>query len=267
MPNRVERDCEKGPLEAPTSLKSLDRREETLLSRLIRLISGAVVCALVALANAPASAQGDPCSGGAGGPGHCIDAYVAVNIWVGTVQLYSAGGQLLSTTSYITVESSDQGADPINSFLAPLQAQSDATYIEGNTALPAIVRDNIASFVGANGLGAAWDGVTYPSPAEQALYSLLTSQVPPFQITADTGNVLLGTQFEFASVWGPFGPVPDGSNDYVEGGSNIDVYERTIEETLMSTVPEPSTWAMMLIGFAGLGFLVHRRRQRAATAA
>jgi len=27
-----------------------------------------------------------------------------------------------------------------------------------------------------------------------------------------------------------------------------------------SAVPEPSTWALMLIGFAGLGFLAHRRR-------
>ena len=27
-------------------------------------------------------------------------------------------------------------------------------------------------------------------------------------------------------------------------------------------VPEPSTWAMMLLGFAGLGFLVHRRSRK-----
>jgi hypothetical protein len=60
--------------------------------------------------------------------------------------------------------------------------------------------------------------------------------------------------------------VPDGSNDYVEGGSNIDVYERTIDEKLISAIPEPSTWAMMLIGFAGLGFLAYRRQQPAATA-
>ncbi|MBO0734135.1 MAG: PEP-CTERM sorting domain-containing protein [Methylocapsa sp.] len=28
-------------------------------------------------------------------------------------------------------------------------------------------------------------------------------------------------------------------------------------------IPEPSTWAMMLIGFAGLGFLGYRRTRRA----
>ena len=27
------------------------------------------------------------------------------------------------------------------------------------------------------------------------------------------------------------------------------------------TVPEPSTWAMMLLGFGGLGFLAARRRR------
>jgi hypothetical protein len=30
--------------------------------------------------------------------------------------------------------------------------------------------------------------------------------------------------------------------------------------TAVAAVPEPSTWAMMILGFAGLGFLAHRRR-------
>ena len=30
---------------------------------------------------------------------------------------------------------------------------------------------------------------------------------------------------------------------------------------VVSTVPEPSTWAMMIFGFAGLGFMAYRRRQ------
>jgi hypothetical protein len=29
-------------------------------------------------------------------------------------------------------------------------------------------------------------------------------------------------------------------------------------------VPEPSTWAMMLLGFAGMGFMAHRRKSKPA---
>lgn len=34
----------------------------------------------------------------------------------------------------------------------------------------------------------------------------------------------------------------------------------------VATVPEPSTWAMMILGFTGVGFIAHRRRQRALAA-
>jgi PEP-CTERM motif len=34
--------------------------------------------------------------------------------------------------------------------------------------------------------------------------------------------------------------------------------------TLTVAVPEPSTWAMMLLGFCGLGFLAYRRKNQAA---
>lgn len=36
---------------------------------------------------------------------------------------------------------------------------------------------------------------------------------------------------------------------------------------ISSAVPEPSTWAMMILGFAGLGFLAHRRRRMQRTLA
>jgi hypothetical protein len=37
-------------------------------------------------------------------------------------------------------------------------------------------------------------------------------------------------------------------------------------DPLASTVPEPSTWAMKLIGFAGLGFMTYRRTTKNTTA-
>ncbi|MBA2401018.1 MAG: PEP-CTERM sorting domain-containing protein [Bradyrhizobium sp.] len=38
-------------------------------------------------------------------------------------------------------------------------------------------------------------------------------------------------------------------------------------ETSVAAVPEPSTWAMMILGFAGVGFIAYRRRNQSAVAA
>ena len=43
--------------------------------------------------------------------------------------------------------------------------------------------------------------------------------------------------------------------------------EVRIEGELTAAVPEPSTWAMMLLGFAGVGYGVYRRKRMAALAA
>jgi hypothetical protein len=32
----------------------------------------------------------------------------------------------------------------------------------------------------------------------------------------------------------------------------------------VSAVPEPSTWAMMILGFCGIGFMAYRRKDRGA---
>jgi hypothetical protein len=42
---------------------------------------------------------------------------------------------------------------------------------------------------------------------------------------------------------------------------------RSIDNASTGGVPEPMTWAMLLVGFAGLGVALRRRRGQAATAA
>jgi PEP-CTERM motif len=34
----------------------------------------------------------------------------------------------------------------------------------------------------------------------------------------------------------------------------------TVSDNVVTAIPEPSTWAMLLIGFAGIGFAAYRRR-------
>lgn len=54
------------------------------------------------------------------------------------------------------------------------------------------------------------------------------------------------------------------------GGSPADadyddlVIKFTLSNGFVAPVPEASTWAMMLLGFAGIGFLAYRRRPKAA---
>ncbi|SHK60939.1 PEP-CTERM protein-sorting domain-containing protein [Bradyrhizobium lablabi] len=45
-------------------------------------------------------------------------------------------------------------------------------------------------------------------------------------------------------------------------GETLTAYSGSI--VTISAVPEPSTWAMMILGFAGLGFMAYRRKSKAA---
>ncbi len=52
-----------------------------------------------------------------------------------------------------------------------------------------------------------------------------------------------------------FGSVGDGPNEW---GYNI------AANVTVGAVPEPSTWAMMILGFAGVGFMAYRRKAKPA---
>jgi hypothetical protein len=46
------------------------------------------------------------------------------------------------------------------------------------------------------------------------------------------------------------------------GIANTDQFATvTLVSTVVTDVPEPSTWAMMILGFAGIGFMAYRRKQ------
>jgi hypothetical protein len=42
------------------------------------------------------------------------------------------------------------------------------------------------------------------------------------------------------------------------------VFDQGHELLTISAVPEPSTWAMMLLGFTGIGFMAYRRKSKPA---
>lgn len=69
----------------------------------------------------------------------------------------------------------------------------------------------------------------------------------------------LATPFTYTYV-----PVGNSGNlsSFVFGLDNLTLANNTV--TLTDAVPEPSTWAMLLLGFAGLGFMAYRRKAKPA---
>jgi PEP-CTERM motif len=63
------------------------------------------------------------------------------------------------------------------------------------------------------------------------------------------GNFISDTVINLGSDFGP--QIDLKISNYGSGGSGSFVFG--------GAVPEPSTWAMMLLGFAGLGYAGHRR--------
>jgi PEP-CTERM motif len=68
-----------------------------------------------------------------------------------------------------------------------------------------------------------------------------------------------GFQFDFPTLGGSVQP---GNFDSVTSESRF--LFGTVTPAIASSVPEPSTWAMMILGFAGVGVIAYRRKSKPA---
>lgn len=84
-------------------------------------------------------------------------------------------------------------------------------------------------------------------------------------ITTPWEVILIGSS---ASLTAPVGAttlyfgIPDGFQNGIAQFYHDNV--GAFEVTVTSGVPEPSTWAMMILGFAGVGFIAYRRKSKTA---
>jgi hypothetical protein len=62
------------------------------------------------------------------------------------------------------------------------------------------------------------------------------------------------------------GPDTTGYMNYIDTNLGTDIEANFVSLTV-SAVPEPSTWAMMILGFAGIGLMTYRRQNRVPVAA
>ncbi len=73
----------------------------------------------------------------------------------------------------------------------------------------------------------------------------------------DTFNTFGGSVSFVQAVWGEGNDPPGTLPTHWYGAGQPDFFS----SANLSAVPEPSTWAMMILGFAGVGFMAYRRKQ------
>jgi hypothetical protein len=77
----------------------------------------------------------------------------------------------------------------------------------------------------------------------------------PFQFTASTAPTAGGGGHIYWTSVSPFGAAVWSTDAFRPGWAEF-------QATITTAVPEPSTWAMMILGFVGVGFMAYRRKSK-----
>jgi hypothetical protein len=94
-------------------------------------------------------------------------------------------------------------------------------------------------------------------------------------VTLNSGGIITSTDFQHQFTYttaGVFSPEVTGSVSGAEPtAASVIFFSQPVDLTsslqvnsVMTGVPEPSTWAMLLLGFAGIGLATYRRKARQA---
>jgi len=137
----------------------------------------------------------------------------------------------------------------------------DITQITGTVAGPGPA-GVIDGLFGGNPGVATLSPASANTPAGQFIYDnswFLTP--PPF---SNPGVLFTIGGFE----WNLFSTASTGPGNFTLDGTNPGSYNPSVTGSLTTTtisgVPEPSTWAMMILGFMSVGFVAYRRKSKLA---
>jgi hypothetical protein len=106
----------------------------------------------------------------------------------------------------------------------------------------------------ATATGISWD---FDAPATNWAYFIYTNGPDPINSALFVLNDAVGSgSLTPSAIAIAVGSFADASYTVLAQSGTVDV------ATVSSAVPEPSTWAMMLLGFAGVGFMAYRRKSK-----
>lgn len=198
--------------------------------------------------------------GNPGGGGASTDAVLAGSFAAGSNSLFTFSVTGLIGCCGSANSTADGGGGGMN-----IVGANGLSNLSGNSTVPLV-----GVFVAADPFGAA-----APAPLDFDVSSLTTLFSPLLNQVFYIGDGLTGNNNSLGAVQtfaAPSGATAlyigvidangfgGNSGFYADNPGSLDV---TVGVSTVSGVPEPSTWAMMLLGFAGVGFTAYRRRKAA----
>jgi hypothetical protein len=202
------------------------------------------------------------------GPVFFLAAFISVN---------GSGGPDMDTVSRtITVPEGKPVFFPvINSFFVPINGNGTANTSPCPSPLTLTCAINAASFTEFENMAVQLDGTTLLDNSQIETYRQMSTSYFSFDLP--------GTTVPSENVLGVTGPIAPGANTWTQDGFYITLDDLSVgthilhfhgegvslaggpisldvTDTLNVVVPEPFTWAMMLVGFVGLGILGLRSR-------
>jgi hypothetical protein len=169
--------------------------------------------------------------------------------------VYDYEGAALSANAHAPFTTSDNVTGTIT-FATPLAA---------NLKLQAV---NVVSFSFAAGVEIMTSAIYNPNFSRFNFSTDAAGNITAWDIVVAAGGLGQINIENFNSVIGP--NVGDqatvGANNFPPGTA-FALNHTAGEFTIAAAVPEPSTWAMMILGFCGLGFVAYRRKASTLSAA
>jgi PEP-CTERM motif len=109
-------------------------------------------------------------------------------------------------------------------------------------------------------------GITYSGPGGPTAFDWNGSSVTEWDRVGEYSEwvFLPRPGWEDVYVFGGKVGAYDPTSAYLVVFGSQPISEGTLSITVADAVPEPSTWAMMILGFLGLGWLAYRRKNRFA---
>ena len=93
-----------------------------------------------------------------------------------------------------------------------------------------------------------------PAPITVRITDGTSNTILLSETSAPPTNEPSGTWVRFASIF-----ITDGTSNTISFSENSALTYIGLDDVSITGVPEPSTWEMMLLGFAGLGYVGYRR--------